>query len=187
MSIDPDDFERKSTHVAIARTLGFAGLLQLAHELIKRHVLDGPKQFYGFVQWDGGTAWSSDDAGADYDKHVLALDRNSRFNASLLWLQQSHAITAEDAERLARVKHHRDELTHRMAEYLVLPGSDADPSVLTDALEVFNKLNRFWIEVEFGYGTFDDHPDATADDVWSGPAAILYAAVEAFVALHVPD
>lgn len=35
MAIDRDAFERKTSDIAITRTLGFAGLFQLAHEFIK--------------------------------------------------------------------------------------------------------------------------------------------------------
>ena len=36
-------------------------------------------------------------------------------------------------------------------------------------------------------GTFIDHPDATVDDVSTGPGMVLARAVEAFMSVHLPD
>ncbi len=187
MAIDRDAFERKTSDMAITRTLGFAGLLQLAHEFIKADVLTRPKNFFGYIELDGVGTWANDDGGAKWRKEVKALCPDSDFKASLLWLQGMDALTAADADRLAKVKEHRDALTHEMPLYLFSPGYDANPDVLTDALKVFFKLDRFWVQVEMDSGTFIDHPDATVDDVSTGPGMVLARAVEAFMSVHLPD
>jgi hypothetical protein len=182
-----EEFERKNEPANIALTLGFAGLLQLAHEFIKADVLDRPKGFFGYVEWDNKHVWSFDDDGEEYQRNVRALSPGNPFSASLLWLQKMDALTADDAARLAKVKEHRDELTHGLAPYLLMPGYEVEPRVLTDAIEVFAKLNRFWISIDFDLGTFEEHPGATVDDVLTGPAMVLSAAVNAFYEVHLPD
>ena len=68
---------------AVRSTLAFAGLYQLAHEMIKSSVLDDLKAFYGHSPLTKGD-WGWGDK--RYQPEVLALAPKSAFRASLLGL-----------------------------------------------------------------------------------------------------
>src|SRR5690625_5196209 len=74
----------------IRSTLAFAGLFQVAHEMVKGAVLDQVRDFYCLgLNADGSMTDRKNEA---YQRHVLSL-ASDRFRASLLWLVQHNAIT----------------------------------------------------------------------------------------------
>jgi hypothetical protein len=73
----------------IRATLGFAGLYQMIHELIKTAVLDEVREFYWRGIEDGVVV---DDEHA-YAEDVLARASKNKFRASLLCLVEGDAIT----------------------------------------------------------------------------------------------
>ena len=116
---DPEAYrqrlEAKFRTERMRATLGFSGLYQVTHELIKTAVLDEVHEFY----WRG-----IEDAVAVYDEQsyaekVLARAPKNRFRASLLWLVEGHAITLAQADRLEGIYAHRHDLSHELIKYLV--------------------------------------------------------------------
>ncbi|MEH0929780.1 hypothetical protein [Micromonospora sp. CPCC 205558] len=162
----------------IRATLSFAGLYQLTHELIKTAVVDGVRQFYltGF-----------DESGSIYDEvayaeKVLALDPRRRlFPASLRWLVELEAISAGQADRLDRIYAHRHELTHELGKYIVDLDFEPDMQLFVDALEILRDIHRFWTQVEFDVGTFEEYGNVSLDDVTPGPILLLQMCVDAYV------
>ncbi|GAB3848989.1 hypothetical protein GCM10029963_32700 [Micromonospora andamanensis] len=162
----------------IRATLSFAGLYQLTHELIKTAVVDGVRQFYltGF-----------DESGSIYDEvayaeKVLALDSRRRpFPASLRWLVELEAISARQADRLDRIYAHRHELTHELGRYIVDLDFEPDMQLFVDALEILRDIHRFWTQIEFDFGTFEEYGSISLDDVTPGPILLLQMCVDAYV------
>jgi hypothetical protein len=120
---DPAEYKRqleaKLSPTNIRATLAFAGLYQLTHEQIKRTVLDDVKGFFGFSPLGDGT-WLYGESGCqDYESSVLALAPKRPFAASLLWLKEMNAITADQMEQLDAIYAHRHSLTHDLGRYLV--------------------------------------------------------------------
>ncbi|MEV6494391.1 hypothetical protein AB0M20_38085 [Actinoplanes sp. NPDC051633] len=159
----------------IRATLGFAGLYQMTHELIKESVIDGVRNFYlnGFDE--SGMTYDED----GYAAEVLERDapKKRKMRASLLWLVHSNAITLAQADRLDEIFAHRHDLTHELAKYIVDPAFEPDMSLLTDAIEIVRAVLRYWTEVEFAVGTFENFPDATVDDVTPGSLMPLQLAL----------
>ncbi len=161
----------------IRATLGFAGLYQMTHELIKEAVLVGVRDFYnvGF-----------DESGMLYDEERYAAEvmdgrpKKERMRASLLWLVKYEAITLQQADRLDEIYAHRHELTHELTKYIVDPSFEPDMELFNDAVQILKDILNYWVQVEFAIGTFDEFPEATADDVTPGPLIPLQLAIWAY-------
>lgn len=172
--------EAKLQPARIRSTLAFAGLFQLTHEALKRAVLDGVKGFYGYIDVDGGV-WVPEQGKDEYRRNVLALDAEHRpFPASLMWLQEADAITADEAARLGDIYNHRHELTHKLVRYIVDPYHEPDFELFIDALKILRKISRLWVEVDAGVGTFNDFEDLDLDDVTPMSIAILDLCIRAY-------
>jgi len=159
--------------------LAFAGLFQLTHEMLKAMVLDDVKSFFGYTSLDGDVRWFPESGEAQYRREVLALHPN-RFEASLRWLQQMDGLTTEQATSLDAIYDHRHHLTHELAQYLVDPDVEPDIDLLIAALTTLKALDRFWTEVEAGYGTFDDYPDLDLGEVKNGRMLLIELCISAY-------
>lgn len=84
-------------------TLAFAGIYQMAHEMIKRTVVEDVKNFYGHSPLDNGTWLWGEQRQEVYKRDMLALKSGRPFLASLRWLQASEAITAAQVARLEEI------------------------------------------------------------------------------------
>ncbi|MFL0287887.1 hypothetical protein ACJH6H_21770 [Mycobacterium sp. SMC-21] len=169
----------------IRGTLAFAGLYQIAHEMIKDLVLVKVREFF-CLDWDLDGGWSmTAEEETQYRNHVLSLASN-RFRASLLWLVRNDAITQMQADRLDLVRTHRDELVHELAKYIIDPDEDPDTELLVDALAILKDLHRFWINVELSTGGFllpdgSDVGDVDADEVMPFSLMLLQQCLDAYL------
>ena len=138
-----EDVERLAAKLAPERirlTLAFAGLFQMAHEMIKSAVLDGVAGFYGHVNGASVWMWGRD----EYDKKVMSKAPGRPFLASLAWLIENEAITQEQSERLAVIYAHRHDLTHELPKYVAFPEHEPDYALFIDALNILRDLSTFW-------------------------------------------
>ena len=173
--------EAKLEPARIRSTLAFAGLFQLTHEMIKRSVLDEVKGFYGFANAMGAPVWlTGRDGEAAYKSKVLALDPNSPFRASLLWLVDSNAISSAQMLVLDRVYQHRHDLTHALDKYLVDVDFEPDVNLFVEAVSILRSISRFWTQIEIDIGTFDEHGDITADEAAPLSLVLLQMAIDAY-------
>jgi hypothetical protein len=181
---DPKGYEErlkeKLQPARVRSTLAFAGLFQLTHELLKSMVLDDVKGFYGYIGFRGDNVWLPESGELEYQRSVLALAPKKPFQASLLWLQNMEAITAEQSARLDDIYAHRHDLTHELARYLTDPNLEPDFDLFIQALKTLRSLSRFWTEVEAGIGTFEDYPDLDLDEVVNGRILLLDLCISAY-------
>lgn len=180
--LDPEAYRRrleaKLEPDNIRATLGFAGLYQMTHELIKVAVLDEVREFY----WRGierGTMVYDEPRYAD---DVLARAPKDRFRASLLWLVEGDAITLAQADRLDDIYTHRHDLSHELIKYIVDPDFEPDVELLTDALAILRAVRRFWTSVEKDIGSFEEFGDIDLDEVTPLSLAILQRCIDAYLA-----
>lgn len=170
--------EAKLAPERIRATLGFAGLYQITHELIKTSVLDEVRAFY----------WRGIENGADvydeaaYSKQVLAKAPRSRFRASLLWLVDCEAITLSQAERLEEIHSHRHDLSHELIKYIVDPEFEPDVELLSEAMTTLRAIRRFWTGIEKDIGSFEDFGDVHIDEVVPLSLYVLQMCIDAYVA-----
>lgn len=172
-----DALEAKLQPERIRATLAFAGLYQMTHQLIKEAVLDEVRQFYFCGFNEKGFLYDEE----RYKEHVLDLAPKDRFWASLLWLMGQEAITSTQADRLDDIYKHRHDLTHELIKYIVDFDFEPDVGLFGDSLQILAAIRRYWTEIEIGIGTFEDHPDVTADDVAPLSLYVLQMCVDAYV------
>lgn len=170
--------EAKLRPERIRQTLGFAGLYQITHELIKTAVLDEVREFY----WRGieNGVMVYDEQG--YADNVLAKAPKNRFRASLVWLVESDAVTLAQADRLEAIYAHRHDLSHELIKYIVDPDFEPDAELFADALQVLRSIRRFWTSIERDIGTFDDFGDVDLDEVTPLSLAVLEMCIDAYLA-----
>jgi hypothetical protein len=124
--------EAKLEPNAIRATLGFAGLYQMAHEMIKVAVLDEVHEF----SWRGIERGTTVYDESRYADDVLAKAPKDTFRAPLLWLVEGEAITLDEADRLDVIYAHRHELSHELSKYIVDPDFEPDVELLTEVLQM---------------------------------------------------
>lgn len=142
-------------------TLGFAGLYQMTHELIKTAVFDEVHEFYWRGVEDGAMVYDEQ----AYTENVLVRAPKSKFRASLLWLVEGDAITLTQADRLEDIYAHRQDLSHELIKYIVDPDFEPDVELFTDALMILRAIRRFWTSIENDIGSFEDFGDVDLDEV----------------------
>lgn len=177
---DPDLFEKrlnaKLQPSAIRSTLAFAGLYQIAHEMLKKSVLEQVHDFYlrGF-----------DESGMTYDEVGYARDvlarAPSKFRASLLWLVDSEAITISQADRLDDIYAHRHQLTHELIKYVIDPDVDLDVDLFTDALSILKSVSRFWTKIEIDIGSFEHLGAVEPDEAVPLSLVVLQQCIDAVI------
>jgi hypothetical protein len=179
---DPEAYrqrlEAKLRPERIRATLGFAGLYQIIHELIKTAVLDEVREFYWRGIEDGVVVYDEQ----AYAEDVLARAPKNKFRASLLWLVEGDAITLAQADRLDDIYAHRHDLSHELIKYVVDPDFEPDVELLTDALTILKSIRRFWTSMEKDIGSFEEFGDVDLDEVTPLSLAVLQMCIDAHVA-----
>ncbi|MFC5001949.1 hypothetical protein ACFPIJ_29460 [Dactylosporangium cerinum] len=162
----------------VRATLAFAGVYQVAHELIKEAVIDEIRSFYCIGFNEAGMTYNE----AGYEAEVLALDPKKRkMRASLLWMVNSGAITTAQADRLDAIYTHRHELTHELGKYIVDPAFEPDMQLFTDAVEILRDILRYWTQVEIDLGSFEQFGAVDLDEVTPGRLMLLQLCIDAYV------
>lgn len=181
-SQDPEAYRRrleaKLRPEHIRATLGFAGLYQMTHELIKTAVLNEVHEFFWRGIEDGIVVYDE----LAYAESVLARAPKNKFRASLLWLVDSDAITLAQADRLDDIYAHRHDLSHELMKYVVDPDLEPDVTLFTDALSILKAIRRFWTSIEKDIGSFDHLGNIDLDEVTPLSLAVLQMCVDAYVA-----
>jgi hypothetical protein len=176
---DPIGYEARLTaKLAPARirsTLAFAGLYQITNEMIRHAVTVKVREFFQTGFADG--EWLYDETA--YASDVLARAKG-RFHASLLWLMDSGAISAEQADRLDAIYKHRNELAHELMTYIVDADREPDIELFIDAVTILKAIMRFWTSIEADYGTFEEFPDIDLDEVVPLSMAVLQQCFDAY-------
>lgn len=150
-----------STSEHIRATLGFAGLYQITHELLRTVVLDGVREFFGVDD----RAHTAPFGRPRYQAEVLSLDPESHFRASLLWLVHAKAISEHQADRLDEIYGRRNQVTRELLTRVVDPAFQPDLDLFKDALRILTDVHRFWTQIAIDKGEFSQFGDVTVDDV----------------------
>jgi hypothetical protein len=170
--------EEKVQPWRIRTTLGFAGLYQLTHELIKDVVVPKLREYYVNDLGESSVRAYQERV---YEKHVLSRAPKSPFRASLLWLVDAGAITQEQADRLDDIYAHRHDLTHELAKYLVDPDFEPKIGLFQDAFVILSRIYRFWTEVDLDSGHLEAPPGVTASDIKARPLLMLEMCIAAYL------
>lgn len=170
--------EAKFEPAQIRATLGFAGLYQIAHEMLKRSVLVEVREFYSRGFDETGTLYDDE----RYQRQVLALEPKNRFRASLLWLVEAEAITLAQADRLDEIYAHRHALSHELINYVIDPDFELDLDLFNDAVSILKAIRRFWTSIEMDLGSFDHlDDDVDLDEAVPLSLMVLQQCIDAYL------
>lgn len=181
-----EELNRQAAKLAperIRHVLAFAGLFQMTHEMIKSSVLDGVAGFYGHVRSVDKWMWGKERYNAD----VLSKAPKKQFDASLIWLVESGAITKQQSDRLAAIYEHRHDLTHGLAKYVVYLDYEPNYELLLDALNILRDLSRFWTQVEMDIGTFEEVSGVKVDEIMPLNIFVLDLCIQALYEGALPE
>ena len=139
-----------------------------AFEMLRDTVVNRPKTFFMDGLDENGPV-----TGEEYRNEVASLDTDP-FRASLRWFEKMGALSAEDLERINRIRKHRNELTHEMVRFVTESGKDLDIELYQALIEIFIKLEQWWFWWFEAAVQPESVPDsASREDVQSGQIIIL--------------
>lgn len=155
--------------------LEFISLYIALYEKLEDTIISRVKDFYTIIELDD----------IEYQNKVLALYEHKKcpkinkqcktLISSLIWLLNLNAITNDDIDIISNLKKERNKLTHEMFDLLTQGLPKDVHSRLVEIINVFNKIEKWWIvEVEIPTSCeIENINDADLDNVMSGHMIIL--------------
>ena len=152
--------------------VSFAAIFVLNYECLKDYIINQVRDFYSDNgKWDGDNYISEETA--KYKKEVRALDKNIE-NASLKWFLQLDVITVDDFEKYQVIRKRRNDITHKLLKNLNDGFTVYDNKLFGDMLEIYNKIDKWWInEIEILMTENDIPEDYDRNEVCGAQAMIL--------------
>lgn len=151
--------------------VNFAAIFVLNYECLKDYVINQIRDFYSDEKWDGDNYIFEETV--EYKKEVRALDKNIE-DSSLKWFIQSEAITADVFEKYQIIRKRRNDITHELLKNLNDGFTEKDAKLFADMLEIYNKIDKWWInEVEIPIAGDEIPDDYDRNSVCGGQAMIL--------------
>jgi hypothetical protein len=152
--------------------VSFAAIFVLNYECLKDYIINQVRDFYSDNgKWDGDNYISEETA--KYKKEVRALDKNIE-NASLKWFLQLDVITVDDFEKYQVIRKRRNDITHKLLKNLNDGFTVYDNKLFGDMLEIYNKIDKWWInEIEILITENDIPEDYDRNEVCGAQAMIL--------------
>lgn len=152
--------------------VSFAAIFVLNYECLKDYIINLVRDFYSDNgKWDGDNYISEETA--KYKKEVRALDKNIE-NASLKWFLQLDVITVDDFEKYQVIRKRRNDITHKLLKNLNDGFTVYDNKLFGDMLEIYNKIDKWWInEIEILITENDIPEDYDRNEVCGAQAMIL--------------
>ena len=127
--------------------VSFAAIFVLNYECLKDYVINQVREFYSDNGKLDGDNYIPEET-AKYKKEVRALDKNIE-NASLKWFLQLDVITVDDFEKYQVIRKRRNDITHELLKNLNDGFTENDAKLFGDMLEIYNKIDKWWInEIE---------------------------------------
>lgn len=152
----------------LRNNLARAGLVLATHEALKAAIVERVR---GLFTWPDRSGQMVVDP--EYDLHVTALDRTSRFRASCRWLISMSAMTEQDIALLERFRDHRHEVAHELVAYLIDPVKNIDLTLVTEASEVLRRVGCFWARINMDSDPDCDHREIDDDQIQPGMSLVI--------------
>lgn len=167
-----DNWENILDENILKYNVSFAAIFVLNYECLKDYVINQVRDFYSDnVKWDGDNYISEETA--KYKKEVRSLDKNIE-NASLMWFLQLNVITEDDFEKYQVIRKRRNDITHELLKNLNDGFTENDAKLFGDMLEIYNKIDKWWInEIKIPIAGNDIPEDYDRDGVCGVQAMIL--------------
>lgn len=148
-------------------TLLRAAALLVGWELVQSEVVNKVRDFFTF---------GFDQFGPRVDRRYQerVVSRSARiFDASLGWLMETNAVTAEEAASLKDLRDYRNLVAHELGAFLIDPDREIDLAKLEAIRGVLASLGRFWGQIEVDTNPDFDGRDVDPQDIVSGSTMLL--------------
>jgi hypothetical protein len=167
-----DNWKNLLDEDALKYNMNFASLFVLNYECLKEYVVSEIRNFYSdHTHFDDEKVVYEESEG--YKNEVRKLDKNI-VNASLKWLVNTKTITEEDYDTFHKIRKRRDDIVHELLKNLNTGFRDEDANLFSDLLNIYGKIDRWWInEVEIAIAGEDVPEDYDKEAVCSGQAVVL--------------
>lgn len=149
-----DRLLRKVQPEALRRNLVRAGLFLAGWEMLKGEVVERVRGFFLTGFDEKGLIYSEAYARCVLSKH------QSVFEASILWLVETGALTEAQATQVRDLRVFRNEVAHELPQLLLQPGRDIDADRIHQMKDLIGALGRFW-----GRNELDVNPEFDATEV----------------------
>jgi len=116
-----------------------SSLFIATYESFTDYAIDEVKFFYNTGFDESGYTFNP-----KYEKDVLSKDKKV-INASLLWLKENEAISAEDIEKFNEIRRYRNKLTHELMNILFEKVPADLPKLFLDLFILRVKIEKWWI------------------------------------------
>lgn len=151
--------------------VNFAALFVLNFECLKDYIITQPRTFYSDVLIKDGKLCCEETE--EYKKEVRSLEKNIE-NASLRWFMNADAITEEDYDLYQELRKRRNDITHELLKNLNNGFYEADAKLYVKLLELYQKIDKWWInEIEIPTSGEVMPDEYDPDQVSGGQAMIL--------------
>ena len=142
-------------------------LYLFSYELLKNSIVDKIKDFY-MVGFDANEYIYSE----DYNKKVVNRKIKGKQNiylSSLLWLEESGAISKYDVEELSNLREYRNTVAHNVDRILTDSDFNLDITKEQRIFEFIRQIELWWIrEVEIPTNPDYDGSEINDDEIISG-------------------
>lgn len=128
--LDPENFKEN---------LMISSLFIASFESFKDYVIHEVKFFFNSGFSDGEYIFDP-----KYNTHVLSKDK-SPIKASLLWLEESGAISLNDISEYEELRQYRNQLSHELMDLLYEGLPEELPSKLVKLIELRIKIEKWWV------------------------------------------
>ncbi|PCJ33265.1 MAG: hypothetical protein COA90_00030 [Gammaproteobacteria bacterium] len=136
----------------------------MAFHLLKSSIVEGVKGF--FINGHNGKEFI---ISPDYKDKVLSRSKYE-FEASLIFLLESEALTSNDINEIQLLRDYRNKLAHDIPSSIYVKKHFVDPDKIDRAGYFLNKVDNFWGCIEA-----DTNPDFTNEDIdYEGITSIRY-------------
>ncbi|WP_421187992.1 hypothetical protein [Aeromonas enteropelogenes] len=133
-------WERALHPETLKKNIITASIFSMAFEMLKSSIIDKIEAFYTNGLYENRMVVSP-----EYKEEVLSLNRSPLY-ASLIWLQDMHAIDDKDLEIFEHIKRCRNTLAHEM---LTFASSGVDFNVaeaFEEMISLLRKIEIWWFE-----------------------------------------
>lgn len=144
-----------------------AGLFIAGYELLKGEIVDRVRDF--FVNGFDGDRPIRD---SSYDTKVRALHKKE-FEACLLWLAQSEALSEPQVQVVKAARAHRNDVAHELPRFLVDAAAQVDLDLLRELREVIASLGQFWGAIEVSMDPDFDGIEVDSAEIKSGVQLLM--------------
>jgi len=137
-----------------------ASLYLTCWEMLKESVVDQPRGFFCMGLMEGEETISP-----EYAAEVLALAKDPLI-ASALWFRKMEAISDDDIALLRKLRSHRNEVAHRLPEFLASVKAEVKLEFFKEIFFLVQKIDKWWIqEIEIPINPEYDDRQLTQEDL----------------------